>query len=186
MTIHIELTAQEIASLKQITKVDSDGEVVTRAAREFLRLNRLRELKAVSGKVDYENNWQELPTTDSIHDLTAFWNSHDLTDYEEELEEVSEPVFVREGALEIPLQASEAEALDHIAKSKGVSKEMLVREWVRQKLKSFEERPRNGSRKKFDAALRKAPDVEPEGSDRLPAKRTSNKSTSRGRGKGKG
>jgi hypothetical protein len=60
MTIHIEMTAQEIASLKQITKLENDAEAVTKAAREFLRLSRLRELKAVSGEVDYENNWQEL------------------------------------------------------------------------------------------------------------------------------
>ena len=60
MSINIEMTAQEIASLKQITKLENDAEAVTKAAREFLRLSRLRELKAVSGKVDFENNWQQL------------------------------------------------------------------------------------------------------------------------------
>jgi hypothetical protein len=60
MTINIELTAQEIAALKQLTKLENDAEAVTKAAREFLRLNRLRELKAVSGKVEFESNWQEL------------------------------------------------------------------------------------------------------------------------------
>ncbi len=60
MTINIELTAQEISALKQFTKLDDDAEAVTKAAREFLRLNRLRELKAVSGKVEYVANWQEL------------------------------------------------------------------------------------------------------------------------------
>jgi len=60
MSINIEMTAQEIASLKQITKLENDAEEVTKAAREFLRLSRLWELKAVSGKVDFENNWQEL------------------------------------------------------------------------------------------------------------------------------
>ena len=57
MSISIEMTAQEIASLKQITKLENDAEAVTKAVREFLRLSRLRELKAVSGKVDFENNW---------------------------------------------------------------------------------------------------------------------------------
>lgn len=60
MSINIEMTAQEITLLKQITKLENDAEAVTKAAREFLRLSRLRELKAVSGKVDFENNWQEL------------------------------------------------------------------------------------------------------------------------------
>lgn len=60
MSINIELTAQEIAALKQFTKLDDDAEAVTKAAREFLRLNRLRELKSVSGRVEYEANWREL------------------------------------------------------------------------------------------------------------------------------
>jgi hypothetical protein len=60
VTINIELTAQEIAALKQFTKLEDDAEAVTQAAREFLRLSRLRELKTVSGKVEFESNWQEL------------------------------------------------------------------------------------------------------------------------------
>ncbi len=60
MSIRIELTPQEIAALKQATKIENDAEAVAKAAREFLRLRGLRELKAVSGKVEYEENWQEL------------------------------------------------------------------------------------------------------------------------------
>jgi hypothetical protein len=60
MSIPIELTVQEIAALKQVTKLENDAEAVAKAAREFLRLSRLRELKAVSGKVEWEVNWQEL------------------------------------------------------------------------------------------------------------------------------
>ncbi len=60
MTIHIDLTSQEIAALKQITKLQDDAEAVAKAAREFLRVSRLRELKGVSGKVDFDSRWQEL------------------------------------------------------------------------------------------------------------------------------
>ena len=35
------------------------------------------------------------PRTDSIQKLAEFWDTHDLTEFEDELEEVSEPVFVR-------------------------------------------------------------------------------------------
>jgi hypothetical protein len=62
MSINVELPAQEIAALRQMTKTDSDAEAVAKAAREFLRLTRLRELKAASGKVDFDLNWQELET----------------------------------------------------------------------------------------------------------------------------
>lgn len=60
MSINVELTSQEVAALKQITRLENDAEAVMKAAREFLRLSRLRELKAVSGKVDFRTCWQEL------------------------------------------------------------------------------------------------------------------------------
>jgi hypothetical protein len=60
VSITIDLTVQEVAALKQFTKLEDDAEAVTKAAREFLRLSRLRELKAASGKVEFEANWQEL------------------------------------------------------------------------------------------------------------------------------
>jgi len=60
VSITIEMPAQEIAALKQLTRLDNDAEAIIQAAREFLRLSRLRELKEVSGKVELEANWQEL------------------------------------------------------------------------------------------------------------------------------
>ena len=38
----------------------------------------------------------KVPRADSIHELARFWDTHDLTDFEEQLEEVAEPVFERE------------------------------------------------------------------------------------------
>lgn len=60
MSITIDLPQQELAALKQITKADNDAEAVLLAAREFLRVSRLRELKQASGNVDFEDNWRAL------------------------------------------------------------------------------------------------------------------------------
>ena len=38
---------------------------------------------------------RKLPRTDSVSELAEFWDTHDLTDFEDELEEVAEPIFVR-------------------------------------------------------------------------------------------
>jgi hypothetical protein len=38
---------------------------------------------------------QIIPNSDSIHELAQFWDSHDLTDFEDQLEEVTEPIFER-------------------------------------------------------------------------------------------
>ncbi len=60
MTISIDLTPQEITALRQIIQVDDDATAVSTAAREFLRVRRLSELKAASGKVSYESRWEQL------------------------------------------------------------------------------------------------------------------------------
>jgi len=77
-----------------------------------------------------------LPKTDSIKELAAFWDTHDVTDFEDELEEVTEIVFERKSSavVEIHLQSQEAESIERVAKSRGISQEALVREWVLERL----------------------------------------------------
>jgi len=36
-----------------------------------------------------------IPKTDSIQELAEFWDTHDITDFFDELEEISEPVFLK-------------------------------------------------------------------------------------------
>jgi hypothetical protein len=86
----------------------------------------------------------KLPKTDSIQALAEFWDAHDLTDFEDQLEEVPESVFVRGGAIKVPLRSREAEAVKKMAQAKGVAPEELIRSWVLQKLA----RPNNGRRAK--------------------------------------
>jgi predicted DNA binding CopG/RHH family protein len=76
----------------------------------------------------------KLPKTDWIQKLAEFWDTHDLTDFEDELEEVAEPVFVRGAAIKVPLESREVKAVEQMAQAKGVSREELIRAWVLQKL----------------------------------------------------
>lgn len=77
---------------------------------------------------------QKLPQTDSIEELAHFWDTHDLTEFADELEEVLEPVFERDTAVIIRLQPEEAEAVKQMAASKGVPDTDLIHQWVREKL----------------------------------------------------
>ena len=81
-------------------------------------------------------NNQKIPQTDSIQELAQFWDAHDLTDFEEQLEEVEEPVFERENVVQIRLQPTEVEALKEVAKLKGVDYVDLIREWVLEKVRT--------------------------------------------------
>lgn len=78
-----------------------------------------------------------IPKTDSINELAAFWDAHDATDFSDELVEVSEPVFVRSPqGLTVPLTTEEMRALRNMASSQGVDQTTLVHAWVQEKLHS--------------------------------------------------
>jgi len=82
----------------------------------------------------------ELPRFDSIDELARFWETHDLTEFEDELEEVEEPVFkARAGtAVTIWLTPTQAAALRRRAKSAGIAQADLARDWITEKLRSAE------------------------------------------------
>ena len=55
----------------------------------------------------------KLPSTDSIRELAEFWDTHEVTAFGDQLEEVTEPVFVRRpsGGVTVPLSGSERDAI---------------------------------------------------------------------------
>ncbi|MDA1052799.1 MAG: CopG family antitoxin [Planctomycetota bacterium] len=78
----------------------------------------------------------KLPQTDSIQELAKFWDDHDLTDFESELEQVAEPVFERETEVRIQLPSKEADTIQSMAKTQGIDVETLIREWVLEKVQT--------------------------------------------------
>ena len=75
-----------------------------------------------------------LPQTDSIQELAQFWDTHDVTDFEDDLEEVTEPVFALRNAIRLDLDSTEADAVRKLAEAKGVADAELIRGWVREKI----------------------------------------------------
>lgn len=77
-----------------------------------------------------------IPQTDSIEELAHFWDTHDLTEFEDQLEEVLEPVFERspEAVVTLRLQPREIAAVKQAAQERGIEEATLLREWVLEKL----------------------------------------------------
>ena len=86
-----------------------------------------------------------LPETDSISELAAFWETHDLADFEDELEEVSEPVFVRTKQLTVRLSPADAAALQVKARKQHTSEIDLISRWVHERLQTETEPPTSAS-----------------------------------------
>ena len=77
---------------------------------------------------------KRIPQTDSIQELAEFWDTHDLTDFEGELEEIQDPVF--QPGVTIPLTPSDATVVNAIAKARGISPRALIQEWISEHIKS--------------------------------------------------
>jgi len=88
--------------------------------------------------MEEEMRSQRIPNTDSIEELSRFWDTHDLTDFEDQLEEVRAPVFERRkgSTVEVALTPKEAHVLSQLAQSEGVEETKLVRRWVREQLRA--------------------------------------------------
>ena len=101
-----------------------------------------------------------LPLIDSIEGLARFWDTHDLTDFAGDLEEVTRPVFVRAKGrvVTVSLKANEAQRLKRIASSKGVKDSTLLRQWIVERLNevSVLDRPHNTTLQPPSRAQRKS------------------------------
>jgi predicted DNA binding CopG/RHH family protein len=86
--------------------------------------------------VEKPMNSPKIPQTDSIEELARFWDTHDLTDFEDELEEVTEPVFERTTLVQVHLQPQEIEAVKAMAVTKGIGSEELIREWILERIQN--------------------------------------------------
>jgi predicted DNA binding CopG/RHH family protein len=79
---------------------------------------------------------EHLPKTDSIEELAKFWDSHDLIDFDDQLEEVSEPVFERDTTFTVHLDSDKADAVRQMADSQGFPPSKLIQLWVDEKIDS--------------------------------------------------
>jgi predicted DNA binding CopG/RHH family protein len=87
-------------------------------------------------------NTKQIPQTDSIEALAQFWDEHDLTDFEDELQEVTERVFERanEATIKIRLQRRDLEVVKRLARARGMGQAALIQSWVVEKLRPPEPR----------------------------------------------
>ncbi len=79
---------------------------------------------------------KKIPETDSIQELARFWDSHDLTNFEQELDEVHERIFarVKTQSLNVNLPPRDLQRVRRLAKSKGLNETRMVRDWILERL----------------------------------------------------
>ncbi len=60
MTTVVSLTEEEVAEIQAATKQSDVAEALRTALREYVRYTQRQELMTLSGRVEMQENWQEL------------------------------------------------------------------------------------------------------------------------------
>jgi len=79
---------------------------------------------------------RRIPQNVSVEQLAKFCDSHSLTEFEDQLEEVT-GVFANpeKHPIAVRLRGRQAEAVRRIAQSKGIDSEALVRRWLQERIR---------------------------------------------------
>ena len=86
-----------------------------------------------------ESNTKRDPMPDSsasIEEIIEFWDTHSTADYEDEMEEVSFEIDLREEVFTVALVPELVDLMERQAKIRGVTTETLVNLWLAERLKT--------------------------------------------------
>ncbi len=84
-----------------------------------------------------KNTKSKIPKFKSIEEEAEFWDTHSVTDFEDETEDVDIVVELekpRTDTLVIRVQKNIKDKMEKVAKKKGINVSTLVRIWLSQKL----------------------------------------------------
>ena len=81
-------------------------------------------------------NRRRILQTDSIQELADFWDRHDLTEFEDRLEEVDHAVFERQTIVTVRLEQEESQIVNALARSRGISHAKLIQKWVAERIQA--------------------------------------------------
>lgn len=87
-----------------------------------------------------ENNPKQLPSFASLDELVAFFDSHDMGEYEEDLPEAQFDVKLQRRTHLVVIDEEVNSRLIEIAEQEQTPVEALVNSWLREKISSYREK----------------------------------------------
>lgn len=103
---------------------------------------------AASERVSSQGAGNRIPRFDTVNEEAAFWETHSLTEFADELEVVTDVKFVRaapESQVMVHLGRDTLQALSREARNRGIHASALAEEWILERLAEAEERAGSGS-----------------------------------------
>ena len=84
-----------------------------------------------------KKNKSSISKSNSYEELGKFWDSHDLTGFEDEIKKVSFDVDIKKDRTYCALDKKVSNELQSLANKRGVSPDILVNLFLQEKLKSL-------------------------------------------------
>lgn len=85
-----------------------------------------------------------IPRFNTVEEEARFWDTHDTTEFEDELEEVSDVKFVParpKKAITVRLEDETLDLIAREARQKGIGPSTLIRMWILEHLRESGKRP---------------------------------------------
>jgi hypothetical protein len=85
----------------------------------------------------------KIPKFKTLEEMAQFWDNHDITDFENQLIEVKEPVFDKTSSkiISLMLDSDQYDKLKKIADQKKLNTISLVSEWVTKQIEEESNHP---------------------------------------------
>lgn len=79
---------------------------------------------------------KKIPDFKSDKEIAEFWGNHSITDFEEELEIVKNPIFIRpkRQTITIRMDKKYLDIVKAISSKKGIGHSALIRMWIMEKI----------------------------------------------------
>ena len=76
---------------------------------------------------------QQIPDFTSLEEFQEFWDTHDITEFEDQLREVDFTVDIQKGRHLVAVEEGLLRRIRSAARRKGVSTETLINVWLMEK-----------------------------------------------------
>ena len=90
-----------------------------------------------------KKNKSPISKTDSYEEMGEFWDSHDLTDLNNELKKVNFNVGIKNDKIYCAVDKQISDELQSLANKRGVAPDVLVNLFLQEKLKSLKSKKIN-------------------------------------------
>lgn len=103
----------------------------------FLKISGIIWFEEIVDKIDMKKSKDKLPTFKNLREVADFWDTHEFTEFAHEFTRAKTAEIELRKRTYLPVTLEMYEKLEHIATARGISVDVLIKQWVEEKLAEY-------------------------------------------------